>query len=114
MYLINRLKSIFGGGTVAPTRMAAAATMFVPDGAAVVELTGTDTVTSLRASAWARNRTVLFRQVSGATTFTNTASATAANQMDLGIANITLSATDSMTLFVRSDGVWERTGNADN
>lgn len=113
MAIWDRLKGLVGGeSNFISKTVAAAATMYIPDDMTVVNLTGTATVTSLTAAAFARGRMVFFRQSdTGVTTFTNTPGATTAGQMDLGApdpSNIVLNNTDWLLLYLRSDGVWER------
>jgi len=78
----------------------------VPEDTNRVELTGTDTVTSLQAASFTRGREVTFRQTSGTTTFTNTAGTTTEHLMDLGGSNLALAAGDEVTFYLRPDGVW--------
>lgn len=112
---ISRVKSLFGAGSGIAKSVAAATTVYVPDGLAWINMTGTATITALQADVSSRGRLAYFYQSdSGATTFTNTDSTTTANQMDLGGSNITISATDVLVLYLRHDGVWVRVGASDN
>jgi hypothetical protein len=109
-----RLKGIFGGS---PNHIsiAAAATITVPDHAGWVNLTGTDTVTSLRASPSSRGRIVFFNQTdSGTTTFTNTNDTTTEHLMDTGGSNAAVGQSDVLALRLRPDGSWVRVFLTDN
>jgi hypothetical protein len=109
-----RLKNIFGGQAQDVT-LAAAATLDVPDHAGFVDLTGTATITALRAPAYSRRRVVFFRQSdSGTTTFTNTDDTTTANEMDLGGSNVALGQTDVICLRLLSNGSWLRVFSTNN
>ena len=104
---MSRVKNAFGANSAINNTVAAATTVYVPDGLSVVNLTGTATITSLQADIGSRGRLVHFIQSdTGATTFTNTDSTTTANQMDLGGSNVVLGQTDVLTLYLQSNGVW--------
>lgn len=104
----GRMKTYAGGDLIADSKrtVAVATTTVVPDFTNIFYLTGTATITSLTASPSTRNRLVTFVSSSGSQTFTNTNSPSA-NQMALGGANITISAGDSITMFLKIDGSWQ-------
>lgn len=104
MSIPARAKSIVGGGTT--NTLACATTTAVPDNGNLLFLTGTATITSLTAGITTRNRIVWFEGSSGTQTFTNTTGTTTAGQMDLGGANIVVSAKDVLVLILRNNGVW--------
>lgn len=119
MAIWDRLKGLVGGESNFLYRTVAAATsIYVPDDAFHVRLTGTATVTSLNAAAFARGREVRFYQSdTGVTTFTNSPGTTTAGQMDLGSqdnSNIVLNSTDILALWLREDGTWIRLWNTNN
>ena len=103
-----RAKHWFGGGSQPPT-IASAATVYVPDNAGSVILTGAETITALNAAISTRGSRMLYLySKDGNVVLTNTDGTTTAGQMDLGGSNITLGATDMIILYLRVDGVWVR------
>jgi len=109
-----RSKSRHGGGRAVPT-LAAATTINVPSDSDHFDLTGTATVTSLLADSSTLGRICTFYQSdNGATTLTNSNNPTTRGAMDLGGSNITLAATDNVTLRLLANGTWVRYGSVDN
>lgn len=110
------MKSIHGGGlsgsivTITP-----ATTTTIPDAEDVFYLSGSATITSLVASVATRGREVTFIQISGTTTFTNTADTTTANKMRCSTgATFDLVAGDACKFYLTGDGWWVRISSADN
>jgi hypothetical protein len=95
-----------------PQPLDAAATLVLPAGHDSFVMSGTATVTDLQGGR--NGRVVLFRGLSGTTTFTNTNGTTTRGQMDLGGSNVALAADDILVLVGRSDGSWLRLFSTDN
>jgi hypothetical protein len=109
-----RLKGIFGGSPD-KVEIAAAATITVPDHAGWIDLTGTDTVTALKASPYSTRRVVFFRQAdSGTTTFTNSNDPTTAFEMDCGGSNLALGQNDVCAFRFNGDRTWVRVFSTNN
>lgn len=112
MFGRSRLRSIAGGDTEYQT-LVSATTTDVPDSSNVFLISGSATITSLTAATSTRGRIVYFIST-GTVVFTNTNGASTAGTMDLGGANITLSDTDVLCLYLRSNGAWVRLFSTDN
>jgi hypothetical protein len=109
-----RLKSIFGGSPN-DVSIAAAATITVPDHAGWIDLTGTDTVTALKAAPYSRGRVVFFHQSdSGTTTFTNTNDTSTENEMDCGGSNLALGQADVAAFRLKRNGSWVKVFSTNN
>ena len=114
-----RVNQMFGGSD-APVTMSISGTVAnarVPDTASYIRITGASTpiVSSLAVPSWSRGRIVIFENT-GATSivFTNNASTTTANQMDLGTGDVTLATDSILALFCRPNGTWIRLFNTAN
>jgi hypothetical protein len=115
---MSRLKQFFGQrpSTIINASNATAEadglySLTIPDGAGVVVLKGTGTIKRLHTSARRGDRgsRVLFLYSSeGLVTLTNTAAAALPGEIDAGVVDIVLSATQCISLYLRSDGVWVR------
>lgn len=107
-----RVAQLFGGRS-GETTLASAATLYIPDNASVVSVTGTTTITALQPSdPVGVNRMVLFRggTSTGSSTmvkFTNTNTTTAAYQMSLRGSDQTLTEGQWMALYFKTDRTWE-------
>ena len=110
MGIWSRNKTIMGGHGPLKT-VASATTTNVPDTVSAFYISGSATITSLVCTPSLRTRHVTVIGASGASvTFTNTTGSTTANQMDLGGANIVLSAKDVLRLICNENGVWQLAG----
>lgn len=112
MFGRSRLRSIAGGDTEYQT-LVSATTTNVPDSSNVFLISGTATITTLNAATSTRGRIVFFIST-GTVVFQNTAGTSTAGKMDLGTGDITLSDTDVLCLYLRSNGAWVRLFSTDN
>ena len=115
---MSRLKQFFGQKPYTTINASAATAeadgvyaLTIPDGASTVVLTGTGTIGRLYTSALRGDRggrVIFLYSRDGLVTFTNTAGASVAGQIDAGSVDILLDATHCIFLYLRSDGVWVR------
>lgn len=107
MSFIARIKSLAGGGGTLAT-LASATTMTVTPNDNAFYVSGSATITSLKAAPSTRNREVVFiGAASAAAVFTHTSGTSTVDQMDLGNQSIVLSANDVLKLFCNENGVWK-------
>jgi len=114
---MSRLKQFFGqkpytliNASNATAEADGLYSIFIPDGASTVVLSGTKTLKRLHTSALRGDRgsrVILLYSSTGTVTITSTDAAALPGEVDASF-DISLTATSCIFLYLRSDGVWVR------